>query len=91
MFIIISYDIVDDEKRNKIANILKDYGRRIQYSVFECDINEKLFQELINKIKKAINEDEDSVIFFPLCELCKKKILFIGIKKSFEENSFYVF
>ena len=36
MFILVTYDIKDDKKRNKVCNILKDYGNRVQYSVFEC-------------------------------------------------------
>lgn len=33
---VISYDIVDDRKRTKTVDTLKDYGRRVQKSVFEC-------------------------------------------------------
>lgn len=43
---VISYDISNDRRRNKIAKILLDYGRRVQYSVFECEMNQKSFKEL---------------------------------------------
>ncbi|RJP64442.1 MAG: CRISPR-associated endonuclease Cas2, partial [Candidatus Abyssobacteria bacterium SURF_17] len=32
----VSYDVSNNKKRSKIADILKDYGHRVQYSVFEC-------------------------------------------------------
>ena len=35
---VISYDISENKIRNKVAKILEGYGKRIQYSVFECDI-----------------------------------------------------
>ena len=31
----VAYDITDDKRRNKVAKILKDFGKRVQYSVFE--------------------------------------------------------
>ena len=43
---VISYDIVSDKLRNKVAKILLDYGKRVQYSVFECYISQKQFEEL---------------------------------------------
>ena len=39
---VISYDISENKIRNKVAKILEGYGKRIQYSVFECDIDENL-------------------------------------------------
>ncbi|MFW0884731.1 CRISPR-associated endonuclease Cas2 [Candidatus Acidulodesulfobacterium sp. H_13] len=42
MFCIISYDTSNDRKRNKIAKTLIDFGTRVQYSVFEYVINDKL-------------------------------------------------
>jgi CRISPR-associated protein Cas2 len=32
---VVCYDVVDDRRRNRIFKLLKDYGRRVQYSVFE--------------------------------------------------------
>ena len=43
---VISYDIAGDKLRNKIAKVLLGYGRRVQYSVFECRISQKRFEEL---------------------------------------------
>lgn len=91
MFIIISYDIVDDKKRTRVCNILKDYGRRVQYSVFECELSEKVFDEMIKKVKRQINEKEDSLIVFSLCEACKKKIILFGVRKSFEKDDVLIF
>jgi len=37
---VVSYDIVDDKRRTKLAKKLCDFGKRVQYSVFECDLDE---------------------------------------------------
>ena len=47
MFILISYDISDDKKRTRLAKRLKDFGPRVQKSVFEADVK----TEELNKLK----------------------------------------
>ncbi|RKY67547.1 MAG: CRISPR-associated endonuclease Cas2 [Candidatus Latescibacterota bacterium] len=52
MFIVVSYDIVDDKTRNKIAKTLLDYGTRVQYSVFEC----VLTKEQLHRLEQELTE-----------------------------------
>ena len=35
MLYLVSYDISDDGRRRQAMEALKDFGRRVQYSVFE--------------------------------------------------------
>ncbi|NPA76407.1 MAG: CRISPR-associated endonuclease Cas2 [Candidatus Diapherotrites archaeon] len=58
---VISYDIPDDRRRFKIANILKSYGERVQYSVFECWLNQAELNRLIEELEDRIELDVDSV------------------------------
>ena len=37
MLYLISYDVTDDARRRHVMEALKDFGRRVQYSVFECN------------------------------------------------------
>lgn len=87
MFILVTYDIKDDKKWNKICNILKNYGNRVQYSVFEYNINEKIYKKLINKLLPHINNNEDSLRLYYICKECIKKIESYGIKKYIEEDT----
>lgn len=50
MFYIISYDIPDDGRRNKLAKVLKGFGTRVQYSVFEAHRNKTEFKELKREV-----------------------------------------
>lgn len=43
---IITYDIASNKIRKKIAEILSEYGIRIQYSVFECKLTNREKDEL---------------------------------------------
>lgn len=74
MMYLISYDIVDDKKRTTLHKMLKNYGTRHQYSVFECNLNDKKFVELAYKINKIKIETGDSIMIYPLCSTCESKI-----------------
>lgn len=79
---LISYDIASDRLRRKIATKLEDYGTRIQYSVFECDITEKRFRKLYGEICKMTEGLEDgSVRFYFLCANCQPRMRLIGQEK----------
>lgn len=57
---VVSYDISSNRLRNKVAEVLLEYGRRMQYSVFECDISEDKFGELYKRLRKLTLDARDS-------------------------------
>lgn len=63
---VISYDIVDDKRRTGVANCLLGWGRRIQYSVFECSLNQTGVARVRAAVTGLIHHDEDQVLFFDL-------------------------
>ena len=75
---------------NKVAKILKDFGTRIQYSVFECDTDRRALLRLQDRLQKVINLGEDTITFYHLCAACEKQIDRIGIKKGLDEQSYIV-
>jgi CRISPR-associated protein Cas2 len=78
MLYTISYDIPDDKRRLKIAKILLDYGPRVQYSVFEAELDEKALDRLRQRILAQVDQTEDSVRIYPHCAFCVTKIEIIG-------------
>ena len=80
---LISYDISSDKRRGRIAKRMENYGRRIQYSVFECDIDEKRFKKLYAEIMKECEGMTDgSVRFYYIFQNCRPKMRLIGQKKQ---------
>ena len=80
---VISYDITSDRLRNKIAKVLLGYGRRVQYSVFECHISQKCFEELYKKLAPLmIDYDEGSIRFYHLCGKCECEVQELGLPKD---------
>lgn len=78
---VIAYDIHRDKTRTKVAKILKDYGLRVQFSVFESDYTKAELEEPISKIKRMIDKKTDSIRVYQICKDCKAKSEIIGLDK----------
>lgn len=78
MFVVVSYDIVDDKRRNKVAKTLENFGARVQYSVFECELDAAALKRLGDRLGRLIAKEEDSVRFYFLCESCLPKAKVMG-------------
>lgn len=89
-FWVISYDIRDDKRRNKTAKELKNYGKRIQFSVFECLLGEDQLNKLFSKLKKITNSEQDRVRIYKLCEGCQKNILLHGKGEITKDEDVYI-
>ncbi|GHU30419.1 hypothetical protein AGMMS50256_17320 [Betaproteobacteria bacterium] len=66
-FYVIAYDTPDNRRRKCIARLLAGFGKRIQKSVFECDLDAERLQRLRRELIKEIDPVEDKVRFYPLC------------------------
>ncbi len=88
MYFVISYDIQNNTRRTKIHDVLKNYGERIQYSVFECNISRKEYKELRRKLEPLIDiEETDSIRFYRLCSECRKKAEHVGGRTARENTA----
>lgn len=86
----VAYDITDDKRRNKVAKILKDFGTRIQYSIFECNTDRRALLRLRSQLEKVIDFREDTITVYHLCASCEKQIERIGLKKGLDTQSYIV-
>ncbi len=90
MIYFISYDISDTKRLQKVAKILKNFGIRIQYSFFECEIQKEQFEFLKTELLKVINKKEDNLIIYPICENCVSNISSIGNGNIFIPEKFQI-
>jgi len=66
---VVVYDIVDDNKRGKIADVCQDYGLdRIQYSSFLGDLAPTHQEELMLKLQAVLGKLPGNIQLFPICE-----------------------
>lgn len=77
-WVVVSYDIPDDKRRTKVMKIVEGYGRRAQYSVFECEIAPAALRQLQERLRDVIDDSEDDVRFYALCQECLGKVTILG-------------
>lgn len=79
MLVWVVYDIVADRARSRIAKACEDAGLyRVQKSVFLGRLNPNEIDEISLKCNELMNEEEDSIYIFPLCEEDFKKVKLLG-------------
>lgn len=74
MFIVVAYDISDDRRRTRLHKGLKSFGTAVQYSVFECVLEERQLREMITMVRQTIDRSQDLIRYYRLCEDCRAKI-----------------
>ena len=79
MFITVTYDIADDKRRRAVAKLMEAFGRRVQWSVFDCDLNEARLAELRRRLAMVMDLELDSVRFYRLCVRCRTAISVLGV------------
>ncbi len=88
MLCIVAYDIVNDGTRTQIANELENWGSRVQYSVFECDLTERRTKELSRRLARYLAAG-DSIRIYRLCEACRERTITHGGKPVTVDKKFY--
>jgi len=83
---LIIYDISDDKRLNKVRKTIVKYAHRVQLSVYEMYASEKTLEELRLEIKDIIEEEEDYVVYFKLCERDWQNRLKFGLAKGNEAD-----
>ncbi len=90
MFLVITYDVTDDERRTDIASELKNFGRRVQKSVFECFLDKNQLNELKVRIERHMDFGEDSIRYYYLCKKDQKNIEFIGKNIVYRDEDYFM-
>lgn len=89
MLVLVTYDVSTTEgpgrrRLRRVAQACEDYGTRVQKSVFECQIGQKEWMLLRDRLLREIKTDEDSLRFYFLDEAAFKKIEHHGIAKPLD-------
>ena len=80
------YDICDERRLSKVAKALKNYGERVQKSVFELHITITLLKALHSKLNSVIDIESDSVRYYLICVEDWQKREVIGKAEFVDED-----
>ncbi|SPE58787.1 CRISPR-associated endoribonuclease Cas2 [Verrucomicrobia bacterium] len=73
MLTVVAYDISDQKRLAKVAKICEDFGVRVQYSIFECYLDQESFNDLWLKLLEVVDEGEDRLVAYKLDARCAKE------------------
>ena len=89
MYILITYDVdtvseTGQKRLRQVAKACKDYGQRVQNSVFECLLDPAQNKMLQAKLCSIMNPERDSLRFYYLGNKYESKVEHFGVKPSYE-------
>lgn len=89
MMVLVSYDVQTAEsggarRLRRVGKACLDYGQRVQYSVFECEVTPAQWTELRQRLIDEIETDKDSLRFYYLGSNWRRRIEHIGAKVSID-------
>lgn len=87
LFVVVAYDITRTKNRNMVVDLLSQYGKRRNLSVFECMLTASQWKKLRVDIHKHLNPKKDNVIYYTLCMDCFSKIIYDPPKREVQETT----
>ena len=88
MLTLITYDVSTEDAAGrrrlaKVAKICVNFGQRVQNSVFECKLDNTQLIIVREKLRKVINEEQDSLRIYNLGNNYANKTEHYGVKTSY--------
>lgn len=89
MMVLVTYDVstetVEGRRRLRtVAKICKNYGQRVQFSVFECLVEPAQFVRLKDRLLDVMDPDRDSIRFYFLGSNWKRRVEHVGAKEGYD-------
>ncbi|MBZ4644873.1 MAG: CRISPR-associated protein Cas2 [Petroclostridium sp.] len=87
--VLITYDVNTETSEGKkrlrlVAKQCRNYGQRVQNSVFECLVDPAQFAELRHKLEKIIDIERDSLRYYFLGSHWKNRVEHVGAKETYD-------
>lgn len=91
MFVLVSYDVATSEpggqrRLRRVAKACKNFGQRVQYSVFECIVDPAQWTMLRQRLVTEIDPETDSLRFYFLGANWRRKVEHVGAKEAFDQE-----
>lgn len=91
MYVLITYDVATSEpggpkRLRRVAKACLDHGQRVQFSVFECQIDPGRFAALKARLLGIVDLEKDSLRFYLLGNNWERRVEHYGAKASYNIN-----
>ncbi|MEX0731912.1 MAG: CRISPR-associated endonuclease Cas2 [Aquisalimonadaceae bacterium] len=83
--VLVTYDVSTEDRSGqrrlrRVARACLDYGQRVQYSVFEIEVDPARWVQLRDRLCHIINPETDSLRFYFLGANWKRRVEHVGAK-----------
>ena len=87
MMVLVSYDVSLEgtngaRRLRRVGKACRDFGQRVQYSVFECIVDPAQWTMLRARLIEEIDLEQDSLRFYFLGANWRKRVEHVGAKPS---------
>jgi CRISPR-associated protein Cas2 len=91
MLVLVTYDVntreTDGRRRlRQIARACKDYGQRVQFSVFEIEVDPAQWTKLKARLEGVIRPECDSLRYYYLGANWTRRVEHVGAKPTIDLN-----
>ncbi|MCU0597045.1 MAG: CRISPR-associated endonuclease Cas2 [Desulfobacterota bacterium] len=91
MMVLVSYDVATSDSEGqrrlrRVAKICKNYGQRVQYSVFECLVDPAQWTRFKHRLEETIDPSQDSLRYYFLGANWQKRVEHVGAKPTFDQE-----
>jgi len=90
MLVVIAYDITDDKIRQSVSSELKNYGMRVQKSLFECYLDHKQFKGLKDSLEALIDLNSDHIRFYHICKKDQNRVEIDGVRTIYKDEDYFM-
>lgn len=89
MLMLITYDVSTESpagrrRLRRVAKACLDYGQRVQFSVFECEVDPAQWAALRARLETEIDPTTDSLRFYHLGAGGKRRVEHVGAKPALD-------
>lgn len=96
MLMLITYDVNTEDKAGlrrirRVARACLDFGQRVQFSVFECELDPAQWTALRVRLIGEIDPAMDSLRFYHLGANAKRRVEHIGTKPTLDLHAPLIF
>lgn len=89
MLVLVSYDVAVSNpggpgRLRRVAKACTNFGQRVQFSVFECDIDPAQWVKLKSTLEGIIDARTDSLRYYYLGSNWKRKVEHVGAKPTLD-------
>ena len=89
MLVLVTYDVQVSgpggaKRLRHVAKACRDFGQRVQYSVFEIDVEPAQWVRLKARLEKIIDPSVDSLRYYHLGSNWERKVEHVGAKPSLD-------